>query len=338
MSNKKRKDMNEQYPRKKRRPRIKLLDAPPITSIQDLIEIGHSVKFYKNLDSIMLWRITPYLEELNNLIGMKALKESVFCQILYYLQGLHSRNTTNEYLHTMLYGPPGSGKTSVAKIIGKIYQGLGILSKSGTFRIAYRDDFVAGYLGQTAIKTSKLLESCLGGVLFIDEVYALAPRDKDKDSFSKEALDTLTAFLSEHKNDFCCIAAGYERGIEECFFAMNQGLKRRFPWVHKIEKYSPSELAQIFFKMVKEANWETSMDHEIVTKALKDNKKYFKHAGGDVETFLSKCKMVHAKRIIGLDKIHKFVLTSEDLHNGIELVKKHSKIKEESKPPMGLYM
>ena len=337
--NKKRKDMNEQYKKKskRRKPRIKLAEAPPITCIQDLIEIGHSVRFYKNLDSIMLWRITPYLEELNLLIGMKSLKESIFCQILYYIQGLHIRNTSEEYLHTMIYGIPGSGKTSVAKILAKIYQGLGILSKSGSFRIAYRDDFIAGYLGQTAIKTTKLLKSCLGGVLFIDEVYALAPRDSDRDSFSKEALDTLTAFLSEHKHDFCCIAAGYERDVEDCFFGMNQGLKRRFPWVHKIEDYTSNELAQIFLKMLKEANWEISISQKEIGEIIEKNKKYFKNAGGDIETFLTKSKMEHAKRIIGLDKIHKFVLTKKDLENGILLVKRNKKDNVDS-PPSSLYM
>ena len=87
---------------------------------------------------------------------------------------MHKKNKEEEYLHTMIYGPPGCGKTTVAKIIGKIYQGLGILSRKGTFKIAYRDDFIAGYLGQTAIKTQKLLKSSIGGVLFIDEVYALS--------------------------------------------------------------------------------------------------------------------------------------------------------------------
>ena len=168
-------------------------------------------------------------------------------------------------------------------------------------------------------------------------MYALAPRDSDRDSFSKEALDTLTAFLSEHKNDFCCIAAGYEHEIETCFFAMNQGLKRRFPWVHKIEEYSPMELAQIFFKMVGEAKWETSMKLKGVAEIIKKNKCYFKHAGGDIETFLSKCKMVHATRVIGLDKLHRFVLTKKDILNGIKLVKKHKKEKKDP-APMSLYM
>ena len=104
---KRNRDMDKQSSENKsRKIRIKFEKAPPINSISDLIELGQSIKFYKNIDIIMLWRITPYLEELNNLIGMKSLKESLFYQILYYIQGMHVRNKTDEYLHTVLIGPP----------------------------------------------------------------------------------------------------------------------------------------------------------------------------------------------------------------------------------------
>ena len=318
------KDMNEQNTKKMRhRPTLKLENAPPVNSIYDLIEIGKSIRFYKNLDTVMLWRITPYLEMLDKMIGMKTLKESIFYQIIYYLKGMHTRNKNEEYLHTMIMGPPGHGKTEVARIIGRIYQSMGILSASGPFRVAYRDDFVAEYLGQTAIKTRKLLKSCLGGVLFVDEVYSLGPGQKDRDSFAKECMETITVFLSEHKNDFCFIGAGYEEDVNKCFFAGNKGLERRFQWVHKIQEYKEDELTEILLKMVTDMNWEIGMDKEDITKIFKKEKGLFKNAGGDIETFLSKCKMVHAKRVFSLDQEHMFIFTKKDMENSIELIKKN---------------
>lgn len=311
------------------KPVIKLENSPPVKSIGDLIELGKSIKFYKNLDTVMLWRITPYLDQLDKMIGMKSLKESVFFQIIYYLKGMHTKNRNEEYLHTLIMGAPGGGKTTVAKIIGKIYQVMGVLSHNGPFKIAYRDDFVAEYLGQTAIKTKKLLQSCLGGVLFVDELYSLGPGVKDKDSFSKEALDTLTGFLSEHKNDFCFIGAGYEEDIKKCFMGVNKGLERRFQWIHKIDEYNPEELSDIFLKMVKEMNWHVSMDNKDIINVIKEEKKLFKHSGGSVEVFISKMKMVHAKRVFSLDKEHMFVFTKKDMTNAIELIKKNSLNKEE---------
>jgi len=321
-----------------KRPKIILRNSPPIKSLSDLIKIGSDVRLYKNIDGIMLWKLNPYLKQLHNMIGMESLKDSVFCQVLYYIQGLHLRNTENEYLHTMIYGDPGCGKTTVAKIIGKIYSSLGILSKRGKFKIAYRDDFIAGYLGQTSIKTKKMLKSSLGGVLFIDEVYSLAPRDSDRDSFSKEALDTLTAFLSDHKNDFCCIGAGYEREIESCFFSMNKGLKRRFPWVHRIDKYNSREMSLIFVKMLNESKWETNVNIKCIEEIIESNKNMFVNTAGDIETFLSKCKIVHAKRVIGLDKKRKFILSKDDLLNSINMVKKYKNIKDDSLLSSSMYM
>jgi SpoVK/Ycf46/Vps4 family AAA+-type ATPase len=322
---------------KRLRPCIKVEEAPCVNSIRDLIELSRSFKFYRNLDIVMLWRIAPYLQELDSLIGMESLKESIFYQVIYYLQGMHTKNN-EEYLHTVIYGPPGCGKTTVSKIIGKIYQALNILSSNGIFKVAYRDDFVAGYLGQTSTKTKKLLQSCIGGVLFIDEVYSLAPRGNDKDSFSKEAIDTITGFLSEHKNDFCCIVAGYEEDVQNCFFSMNRGLERRFPWVHRIEEYKSKELFNIFKKMVNNIGWDTSFDEKFLVTIFDDNKELFKNAGGDIETFLTKCKMFHAKRVFSLGKEHKFVLSKDDINKSLEFMKKNNNKIKQVLPPEHMYL
>lgn len=301
-----------------KRPKLLIRKAPPINSLEDLIELGKSIHFYSNIDSIMLWKICPHLEELNEMVGMKSLKETIFYQIVYYMQNMHSRNKNADYLNTIITGPPGCGKTSVSKILGKIYKSLGIIKGKGGFKVGYRNDFVAGYLGQTANKTNKFLKSCLGGVLFIDEVYALGPGQDDRDSFSKEALDTLTSFLSEHVSDFCCIAAGYEKDIRKCFFRVNKGLESRFPWVHKIEPYDKDDLAEIYLRKVKNINWECAVEKEKLGNFIHENIHLFENTGRDIETFVSKCKIVHAKRIINLDPSHKFIITEDDLKNALK--------------------
>jgi SpoVK/Ycf46/Vps4 family AAA+-type ATPase len=324
-------------------PVFKLENLPIIESIKNLIELGKSKKLYKNINIIMLWKITPYLEKLDKMIGMQYLKESLLVQVMYYLKGFHLKNNNEEYLHTMIMGLPGTGKTTVARIIGKLYQSMGVLSEDGPFKIAYREDFIAGYLGQTAIKTKKLLSSCIGGVLFVDEVYSLGPGETNKDSFSKECMETITSFLSEHKKDFCFIGAGYEDDIKKCFFAGNKGLERRFQWVHTIGKYSEGELADIMIKMVKEMEWHICLDRDEIIQLIKKDIKLFKNAGGDIENFLSKCKMVHAKRVFSLEKEHMFVFTKKDFENSIELIKKYiikteKEEKEKESKHMSMYM
>lgn len=315
---------------KRKKLKLTLEDAPPVKSIGDLIELGKSLKFYKNIDVSMLWNITPFLEELNSMIGMESLKETLFFQIIYYLQGMNVRN--EEYLHTVIYGPPGCGKTTVAEIIAKIYKGMNILSEDSSFKKASRDDFIAGYLGQTAIKTKKLLNSCIGNVLFIDEVYSFGQKENDRDSYAKEVADILTGFLSEHKNDFCCIIAGYEEEVKSCFFGLNQGLERRFPWTHKITTYSNTDLTRIFFLIIEKQHWSVAFDEKFIVETIGENKRQFSNAGGDIETFITKCKMMHSKRVFGLENKHKYILTKEDVNEAIKFMNKNKPTDEDKYP------
>jgi SpoVK/Ycf46/Vps4 family AAA+-type ATPase len=323
-------------------PKIILFNAPKAPEIKDLnslINLGKTRIPYQNINFKVLWDILPELEELNNLIGLTELKETIFYQIIYYLQKLHEKSK-DEYLHTVILGSPGTGKTTVAKIMGEIYKKLKVLSENGIFKIAKREDMVGEYLGQTAVKTKKLLESCKGGVLFIDEAYALGPGQKDRDSYSKECIDTLNAFLSENKDNFCCIIAGYEEEVKKCFFSVNPGLERRFQWVHRIKEYSNEDLSFMCLKKIKDINWSTDLTIQDFTQIIDKNKDLFKNFGGDIENLIGKSKLSHAKRVFSLDPSHKFIITIEDIEGAIEYMKnnKLKDIDKFDKPPPMMYL
>jgi len=287
--------------------------APPVSDIKDLIRLSRKGLHHEGIDAKVLAEIVPDLERLTRMVGMEDLKQSLFAQLTYYLQGMHEKGGEDEYMHTLITGPPGCGKSSVAEILGSIYRKIGILQDGATYTVAKREDLVAPYLGQTAIKTKLLLESCINGVLFIDEAYSLGSGNSERDSFSKEAIDTLNAFLSENRSRFCCIIAGYAEEIDRCFFQVNQGLSRRFPWVHNISPYTDIELAEIMVRMISDMGWQTTLSVEGIATFIGSSAGLFKNYAGDVETFLSKCKRAHAKRVVSLSQAHRLVLTAADL-------------------------
>lgn len=270
-----------------------------------------------NIDMKSIHDIGGPISELNQMIGMNKLKSSVVDQVVYFAQNLHiNKEAKNQdFMHTVIYGPPGTGKTEVAKIMGKIFCSLGVL-KRNTFKKVTRSDLIAGYLGQTALKTRDVIRDCLGGVLFIDEAYALGNPEK-RDSFAKECIDTLCESLSDNKERLMVIIAGYQEDLKKCFFAYNQGLDSRFPWRFKTDDYNARELNLIFQKKVKDAGW--SIQEKIPDGWFESKMPYFKFFGRDMETLLAKTKIAHARRVFCKPKKVKTKLTLRDLERGFEM-------------------
>lgn len=301
-----------------------------INTINDIIKLTEKYKLDPqikyNINMKALHNIKEPLEELNNMIGMIEMKNNIVDQILYFVQELHkNKNASGDFMHTVIYGPPGTGKTEIAKMMGKIYSKIGILNK-GTFKKVTRSDLIAGYLGQTSLKTRDIINESLGGVLFIDEAYALGNPEK-KDSFSKECIDTLCEALSDNKENLMVIIAGYEAELKECFFNYNQGLDSRFTWRFKTDNYTAEDLYNIFIKKVKDIGWELHEDSKITPEFFKKNYDYFKFFGRDIETVLAKTKIAHSKRVFCKPENEKKKITIKDLEKGFELYLKNDDIK-----------
>jgi SpoVK/Ycf46/Vps4 family AAA+-type ATPase len=303
---------------------VEINNISDILKLIDTYQINPAIKY--NIDMKALHNIKEPLEELNNMIGMKDLKNNIVDQILYFVQQLHkNKNSSGEFLHTVIYGPPGTGKTEIAKIMGRIYSKIGILSK-GTFKKVTRSDLIAGYLGQTALKTRDVIKDALGGVLFIDEAYALGNSEK-RDSFAKECIDTLCEALSDNKENLMVIIAGYEKELKESFFSFNQGLDSRFTWRFKTDEYTPEDLYKIFIKMVNDIGWEIEQNSKISVDWFKKNKDYFQFFARDIETLLSKTKIAHSRRVFCIHEKYKKKLILKDLDKGLEIYLRNDDIK-----------
>lgn len=307
-----------------------------INNIDDLLKLintypeDNDIEY--NINMSALHKIKIPLTELNNMIGMSVLKTNIVDQIIFYIQNFHilsNNKKQNDFMHTVIYGPPGTGKTEVAKIIGSIFSKMGILSK-GTFKKVSRSDLIAGYLGQTALKTRDVINECLGGVLFIDEAYALGNEDK-KDNFSKECIDTLCDSLSEHKDNLMVIIAGYEAELNACFFAYNRGLQSRFTWRFHTDEYSAEELYKIFLKKVDDYGWFIANDSGIDIKWFEKQKSHFKYYGRDIETLFAKTKISHSKRVFCLDASVKKYIILKDLNNGLDVYLKNEDSREKER-------
>lgn len=211
--------------------------------------------------------IMTIFEELNSMIGLDEVKDLIH-QIYAYLQVEKIRKemglkVSSQSYHMLFRGNPGTGKTTVARIVAKLFQQMGLLSKGHLIEVE-RADLVGEYIGHTAQKTRDLVKKAMGGILFIDEAYSLA-RGGEKD-FGKEAIDCLVKVMEDKKDDLIIILAGYPDEMDD-FLETNTGLPSRFPIKIEFRDYTIDELVLIADLMVKEKDYILS---EAASKKLKD--------------------------------------------------------------------
>ncbi len=317
---------------------VEIIGKNNIDNIADLLKIGNYYEekylnvytsYVKNLYQYnddyftinleKVYKIKKPLIKLKKMIGLENVKNDIIDLILYYLT---NEENNNNMMHMTLEGPPGCGKTKLARIISQLLNKLEILH-SDKVVYAKSTDLIAEYVGQTGLKTQKVINSAFGGILFIDEAYALGTATGKEYNYGSECINVLNQNLSDNKNKFICIIAGYPDELDEMFFSFNPGLKRRFPFKFIITDYTYQELMKIFIQKVYKFNLKIDSDIDLEV-FFKDNYKHFKFFGGDIETLLQNIKYSNSRRTICSINNNK-VITMEDLNNGLEKLKNSRK-------------
>ncbi len=250
-------------------------------------------------------RVEDLLVELNSMVGLDGVKREVNSLVnLLQVQRLREKHGLKNSVmsrHLVFSGNPGTGKTTVARIIAKIYNALGIL-ESGQLIEVDRAGLVSGYIGQTATKTTAVIESALGGILFIDEAYSLTV-GKGEGDFGQEAIDTLLKAMEDHRDDLIVIVAGYSDLMQE-FLASNPGLKSRFNTFIEFKNYTPEELMRILVQMCAQQDYKLSDEAKSFAKAyfeIQSQQENFANAR-EVRNFLEHAISRQATRLV-LNKI-----------------------------------
>ncbi len=256
-----------------------VLSTISLTDVRELETNEEKKRFNLSVDEGLL---AIALRDLDKLIGLDTIKTDVteLVKLVRYYNDLGKDVTSKFSMHTIFTGNPGTGKTTVARIMGQVYKALGLLERGHVVEVD-RSELVAGYVGQTALKTQDVVNSAMGGVLFIDEAYALSDNSEGKD-FGNEAIEVLLKEMEDHRGQFAIIAAGYPAPMEK-FLRSNPGLKSRFDRSMNFPDYTDTELLSIAKLMF--AAESLLMDTEaeayllsIIAAMLKNSDEYFGNA------------------------------------------------------------